>query len=505
MPQAPGQDRPVIPGHTPAKRVVSRSLLRNDSRSRHPTTERDGRGIRLAMKLDGQPEHRSVNNPAIHRIMNERRWLRVIPVALIMYTISYIDRTNIALALDPKLSTMMKDLFMNDELKGHAAGIFFLGYVLLQVPGGYLANHWSAKKLVAILLVFWGICAVGCGLVKSFRQFEIMRFMLGVAESGVYHATLVLLAFWFPRAERARANAYFNLCMPLAVAGSAPVTSWLLKTWNGTSLASTTGWANWQATLIIEGALPFLWLPIWLYFISDRPRDANWISAEEKRHLETTLEREATEAHLAKPAPLWEALLRPAVFVMMAIYFLANCAAYGCNTFLTSSFDNPNHAFTGVERGFLFAVPYLVTAVLMVLNSWHSDRTQERRGHAALAYGVSGACLIASVVVSRHSFWLSFAFLCFAIPGPFASLAPFWANAGEIIPRAHLGVVIGLVNAVGNLGGHYGNVIAGWLKHHTGGNITASFIALGSGLLLAAVLCLVLPKFQPSSAAHPAC
>src|SRR5882762_3121168 len=108
--------------------------------------------------------------------MHERRWLHIIPVALIMYTISYIDRTNVALALDPKISSMMRDLFMDDEMKGHAAGIFFFGYILLQVPGGYLASRWSAKKVIAFLLVLWGICAVGCGLVTTFRQFEVMRF-----------------------------------------------------------------------------------------------------------------------------------------------------------------------------------------------------------------------------------------------------------------------------------------------------------------------------------------
>ena len=432
--------------------------------------------------------------------MNEQRWVRIIPVALIMYTISYIDRTNVALALDPKLSTMWDDLGMNDLMKGQAAGIFFVGYVLLQMPGGYLANHWSARKLVAILLVFWGACAVGCGLVKTYRQFVFMRFLLGVAESGVYPATLVLLTFWFPRAERARANAYFNLCMPLAVAVSAPVTSWLLKTWNSTSIAELTGWANWQATLIIEGVLPFLWLPIWLYFISDQPAKAKWISAEERRHLEMTLKREAAAAGPAGHSPLWRAFLQPAVVVMMAIYFLANCAAYGCNTFLTSSFDNPNHEFTGLQRGFLFTVPYLVTAILMVINSRHSDKTRERRGHAAIAYGVSGICLIASVEVSKYSFWLSFVFLCFAIPGPFAALAPFWTNASETMPRSHMAVVIGLVNAVGNLGGHYGNVIAGWLKQHTGGGITASFVALGSGLVMAALLCFMLPRRPPAVA-----
>ena len=104
--------------------------------------------------------------------MKSQRWLRIIPVALIMYTFSYVDRTNVSLALDPTLSTMMKDLFMDDRMKGQAAGIFFFGYVLLQIPSGYLASRWSPKKLVSIFLVLWGMCAVGCGLVSNFRQFE---------------------------------------------------------------------------------------------------------------------------------------------------------------------------------------------------------------------------------------------------------------------------------------------------------------------------------------------
>src|SRR5437764_1031172 len=194
--------------------------------------------------------------------MTQERWLRIIPVALIMYTISYVDRTNISLALDPKISTMMKDLLMDDRLKGQAAGIFFLGYVLLQIPGGYWAHRWGAKNLISILLVLWGLCAVACGLASTFRQFEVARFLLGVAESGVFPATTVLLASWFPKSERARANAYWNLCQPLAVVGSAPITGWLL------------GAYGWQPMIILEGMLPFIWLPIWSFFIRDHPRDA---------------------------------------------------------------------------------------------------------------------------------------------------------------------------------------------------------------------------------------
>src|SRR5437762_1034235 len=294
--------------------------------------------------------------------MKEQRWLRIIPVALIMYTISYVDRTNVALAFDPKLATAMADLGMDDKIKGNALGSFFLCYLTLQIPGGYLASHWSVRKLVSIFLVACGLCAVGCGLVHTAAQFRFMRFLLGVAESGVFPATLVLLANWFPRSERARANAYWNLCQPLAVAGSAPLTGWLLGQW------------GWQTMLIAEGALPFLWLPIWLLFINDHPREAKWISDQEREHLETTLRAETSQLDPGKKVPLWQAFLRPAVFVMLPIYFLQNCAAYGCNTFLTEGIKGGGHQFTGFQTGLLFAVPYVVAAAVMTLNSRHTDK-----------------------------------------------------------------------------------------------------------------------------------
>ncbi len=304
--------------------------------------------------------------------MEQRRWLRIIPVALIMYTISYIDRTNVSLALDPNHSTMMKDLLMDDKMKGEAAGIFFFGYLLLQIPGGYLASRWSARKLISWCLIAWGACAVGCGLAQTFRQFEVMRVLLGVAEGAVFPATLVLLASWFPSAERARANAYWNLFQPLAVAGSAPFTGWLLKLY------------DWHTMLILEGLVPLVWLPIWWFGIRDHPREAKWISAEEREHLETTLRREQAELESSvKVSPL-ASLFQPAVFVMVALYFLHNCAVYGCMTFFTTVLNG--QGFGPVQTSLLFAVPYAVTAVIMILVSRHSDRTRERRGHVAAVY-----------------------------------------------------------------------------------------------------------------------
>ena len=408
-----------------------------------------------------------------------------------MYTISYVDRTNVALALDPGISSMMKDLLMDDRLKGQAAGIFFLGYVLLQVPSGYLATRWSPKTLISLFLVFWGLCAVGCGLVSSFREFAVMRFFLGVAESGVYPTMLVLLANWFPRSERARANAYWNLCQPLAVAASAPVTGWLL------------GAFDWQTTLILEGALPFLWLPVWWYCINDHPRDAKWISREERDFLEATLEHEAGELEPEKSVSIIRALRQPAVLVMLAVCFLYNCASYGCNTFLTEGLKGGGYRFTGWQTGLLFAVPYAVTALAMVLLSRHSDRTGERRGHAAFIYALSGAALITSVLLKAHSFWLSYAFLCLAIPGPFAGLAPFFAIPTETMPRRVAGAVLGLVNALGNVGGYLGPAIVGELKSRTHG-ITVPFGVLGGALLAAAALCCWLPRTRAPSSRHGA-
>ena len=410
--------------------------------------------------------------------MTQRRWLRIVPIALIMYTISYVDRTNVALALEPKISNMMRDLLMDDRMKGEAAGIFFFGYVLLQIPGGYLASRWSARKVISIFLVGWGICAVGCGLSRSFRHFEVMRFLLGVAESGVFPATTVLLANWFPRNERARANAYWNLCQPLAVAGSAPITSWLL------------GVYGWQQMLILEGMLPFIWLPIWWFGISDHPRQAKWISDEERNYLERTLSREVTSLEPVTPVPWWIRLSHSSVLVMLAIYFLHNCAAYGCMTFFTTGLKG--QGFTSLQYGILFAIPYAVTAVIMIINSWHSDKTHERRGHVAVVYLLSGTSLILSVLFKQH-FWVSYVLMCLAIPGPFAAMAPFWSIPSETLPRAFLGLVVGVVNAFGNLGGFFGQYFVGWLKdiyHST----DIPFSALGVGMLVAAGLAFLLPK-----------
>ena len=182
---------------------------------------------------------------------------------------------------------------------------------------------------------------------------------------------------------------------------------------------------------------------------------------------------------------------------MIALYFLHNCAAYGCMTFFTNGLKG--QGFSALQYGILFAIPYAVTAVVMILNSWHSDKTRERRGHVAAMYFMSGISLILSVASSDH-FWVSYAFMCLAIPGPFAAMAPFWAIPSETLPRSVMGIVMGLVNAFGNLGGFAGPYIVGWLvkEYQT---TAIAFNALGVGMLACVALAFLLPKTKLQIAA----
>jgi sugar phosphate permease len=406
--------------------------------------------------------------------MPSQRWLHIIPVAFVMYTIAFIDRTNISLALP----WMSRDLHMLPGQAGNATAFFFWGYVLLQIPGGYLAQRWSAKRFVSILLVLWGACAVGCGLVHTWREFLVMRFLLGVAEGGVWPATLVLLAHWFPRAERARANAYWMLCLPIAVIVSSPPSGWILGRW------------NWRVLLISEGALPFLWLLVWWWFIDDHPREASWISAQERTHLETTLERESTELDRVAPEPLLRSLLRPQVLVMVGFYFLLNSGNYGYLFWLPSAMEEARK-LSSAQIGVLFTLPYLLTAAGMIIVSRHSDKTRERRWHVALGMAWAGAFMLASVLLTRSFPALSFLAISFVGAGSYGALGPFWAIPTETLPRSVSGSAMGLVNALGNLGGYFGPLAIGCINQRTG-NFVYAFGLLGVAYFLSSVLILFL-------------
>ncbi|HEV2426033.1 MAG TPA: MFS transporter [Terriglobia bacterium] len=437
---------------------------------------------------------------AAARSVPEERWLQVILVAFVMYTIAFIDRTNISVAL----SSISRDLHMDPAQAGSAAGVFFWGYLVLQIPGGYFARRWSAKWFIAILLVAWGACSVATGLVQTGHQFWIMRLLLGVTEGGVWPAVLVLLANWFPRDERARANGFWMLCLPLAVVLASPLSGWILGHW------------NWRVLLISEGSFPFVWLAVWLWRIHDHPHQARWISAAEREHLERTLEREAAEieraeaaeralrhnspdplnARLAEPQsaepPLGRALLGPQVLLMCGVYFLLNTGNYGYLFWLPTAMEKAQH-LSHLLVGWLFAVPYFITGIGMVLISKHSDRHRERRLHVALPLATAGLVLLAGVLTDRYSAALSFPLIAVIGAGSYGALGPFWAIPTETLPRRVAGPAMGMVNALGNLGGYFGPLLVGSISKHTG-SLMLAFSLLAASLIAGGALGLLLPK-----------
>jgi len=406
--------------------------------------------------------------------MRSQRWLHIIPVSFIMYTIAFVDRTNVSLALP----SMSRALHMNPTQAGSTAGMFFHGYVALQIPGGHLAHRWSAKRFVSILLVVWGLCSVGCGLVHSWRQLLVMRLLLGVAEGGVWPAALVLLSHWFPRPERARANAYWMLCLPVAIVFSSPLSGWILCRW------------NWRVLLIAEGALPFFWLVIWWIFIDDYPHEASWISTEERNYLEASLQQESRELDSVKPGPLWQALLRPTVLVMVGVYLMQNIGNYGYLFWLPSALENAKR-MSSLQLGVLSALPYMATAIGMVVMSGHSDKHRERRGHVAVGMAWGGLCMLACILLSGRFPALAFLAICLVGAGSYGMLGPFWAIPTETLPRSVSGSAMGLINALGNLGGYLGPLAVGFIFHRTG-DFRYSFALLSLALVSGAAVTLLI-------------
>jgi sugar phosphate permease len=419
------------------------------------------------------------------------RWIRIIPVAFVMYTIAFIDRTNISLAL-PRVS---QDLGMDPQQAGTVAGIFYWGYIALQIPGGHLAKWWSPKKFISILLVFWALCAIGCGFVRTYHEMLVLRLALGVAESGVFPATIILLSHWFSRAERARANAFFFACMPGAVVLSSPFSGWVMDHW------------GWRAMMMAEGALPFLWLAVWLVFIKDHPADAKWLPAAERDVLTATLRRESDELESAQDVPFLRALFQPRVFALIAVYFCYVSGQMGLLFWLPSAMGQFK-GLSNLSTGILYTLPFIVGCIALVVVGRLSDRHRERGYHVAGAMLIGGSCILLAVAVVPYSLLLAFTLISLSGIGAYGPLGPFWSIPTETLPAKVVGSVMGLVNALGNLGAYFAPLIVGYLNKKTG-NFFYGFAFLGAITLVGAALALLLrgarhiPQAQTTASAVP--
>ena len=397
------------------------------------------------------------------------RWTRLIPIAMIVYIISFMDRTNIAYAF----AGIHHDFHTTKAQEGTAGGIFFVGYILLQIPGGYLAEHWSAKKFVAMMIVFWGLMALACGFAQSFTQLIIARFFLGVAEGGIWPATLILISHWFPVQERARAYGFWIANLAISSIITQPLSGWIVSI------------SDWRTLFFVEGALPFIIaLPLWLLFIKDRPSEASWCSAAERNYIETSIQQDRLNE--PAPGPFSSIFTNATIWRLVAVYFLVQIGFYGLNMWMPTLLKSLTHAGFGAV-GLIAALPYITAAIFLWSNGWWADRDRRYSFHVLMPMTISAVSLILSVWIGESLIVLSIVFLCLAVAGAMSYDGPFWAAASRTLPVALVGGAMGLINALGNLGGYLGPFLGGYLQDVTH-NFYATAILFAVSLFVAGLL-----------------
>ena len=413
------------------------------------------------------------------RFTTRRRWVLLVPAILVIYIIAYIDRVNISFAI----SHLQDDLGINSAQAGFAAGIFFIGYLLLQVPGGYLAQRWSAKKLIIILLVAWGVLATACGLIHSYGALLLLRFLLGVVEGAVQPALMVLITRWFPPQERGRAFALFIMHNPIAVIIAGPLSGAILTL------------SGWRALFIIEGLGGLVvGLLVWILIAADRPEQARWISPAEMREI-AELKGEQPAAVASQPLA---ALRSPAVWLLAIAALFVWLGFYGLQLWLPTLLKK---SFTGdLAIGLVSVIPPLVAAAAIWINGRGADKDRQYAIRVMVPLVIGGVVLIFSTMITGEQRVLLVGALAVATACQLSFFGPFWSLASLRVPAAAVGVGYGIINGIGNLGGLLGPYLGGWLRDSTGSLLVSSAL-FGSSVILAG---LIVSSFHLRKATSPA-
>jgi sugar phosphate permease len=407
-----------------------------------------------------------------------KRWTRILPAVFVTYSLAYLDRTNYGFAAAAGLAQTLHITGYQSSLLG---SLFFLGYCLPQIPGVILVQRHSARLLIFAALVAWGAFAALTGVIRTYWLLAADRLLLGVAESFVFPALLILLTRWFTRAERSRANALMILANPVTVLWMSAATGFLIRA------------RGWQQTFVIEGLVAVLWSAFWLALIRDRPAGAPWMSPAAQAELQATLDLE--QRQLPRIANLRTAFRQRNVVWLCVNYFFWSLGIYGFVLWLPVVVRNATGAGMG-RTGLLSAAPYLSSVIVMLVVSHFSDRTARRREFVWPILMLGGIALAGSFFTVNRSFPFAFACLIVAASCMYAPYGPFWAMVPEMLPRNVAGEILALINCCGALGGFFGTYFVGVLQTFTGSS-AAGFLLMSLSLILSGALLLGIKPGQP--------
>jgi len=407
-----------------------------------------------------------------------RRWTVLLPVIFISYSLSYLDRANFSFGA---AAGMAKDLHLSAGQNVWLGSLFFLGYFFFQIPGAIYAQRYSAKRLIFFGLIGWGLLASATGLINDINLLYVDRFLLGVVESAVLPAMLILQSRWYTRTERARANAFLVL-------GNTATMLWM-SLLSGYLVAA----AGWRWMFIIEGIPPVIWAFVWWWQVADHPREAAWMPRADQQALDAKL----TEEQKGIP-PLRgyaAAFKSPLVIALSAQYFLWSIGVYGFVIWLPSILKTRDMGM--VELGFLSAVPYLMAVIGEISFATWSDFSLRRLTLVWPCFVVAAAAFYGSYLLGGTNFWASFVLLVIAGAMMYAPYGPFFAYLAEALPRNVAGGAIALINSMGALGSFVGSFGVGKLNEITG-SPGASYVMMAAALIVSAAITFALSK--PSAA-----
>ncbi len=403
---------------------------------------------------------------------------RLLPFLFILYIVNYVDRTNLAYAA----LGMSRELGFSDHVFGLGAGIFFISYLALQIPGALLVEQWSARRMISASMIAWGSLTVLTALVHTPWQLYVARFVLGAAEAGFFPGIIVYLSHWFIFEDRAKATSNFMGAIPLSAVLGSPLAGWILgRGW--------LGFPGWRWLFVVEGAPAILLGVVAFFFLTDWPREAAWLSAQQRQWLQQKLEEETPRSTTA--ITVWQVMRSPIIAWMASLTFLAYVGQYTFVFWFPTMLKRLTD-FTDMRVGIVGVLPFLAAFVAMQLNGWHSDQEAERRWHSAMPLFVAGTAYF-FLSIPGHSI-VATIFL-FTVAGVLtAYLSTFWAIPTEIMSHAEAATAVGVINAVGSVAGFAGPYIFGYVYIRTGASFSWGLRLVMIAVLIAGLMILRIPK-----------